>query len=272
MKLGCSTVLFNQLDLYGALKHIAWAGYEGAELACLGQWARHVELITKKSYIDEIKATAKKHNLALFGIHAGFGDQPGYDRITGMKIMFEVAEKIGIPIVTIRCGGKSDDKKSTKEEFQIIREMSKAAESHGVTLAIKPHVGASVYNTATMLQMLNEIDSPALGANLDTLHIFRAREDASETVRKLGKKIVHVHLREYPDVPDRLHYEALAEEEIAGRGGVEFPKILKALKKIGYEGAMDLDVIGAFTFPLSRQMGITAESRGYFNRCMQELK
>ena len=186
--------------------------------------------------------------------------------------MFEVAEKIGIPIVTIRCGGKSDDKKSTKEEFQIIREMSKAAESHGVTLAIKPHVGASVYNTATMLQMLNEIDSPALGANLDTLHIFRAREDASETVRKLGKKIVHVHLREYPDVPDRLHYEALAEEEIAGRGGVEFPKILKALKKIGYEGAMDLDVIGAFTFPLSRQMGITAESRGYFNRCMQELK
>jgi len=35
MKLGCSTVLFNQLDLYGALQHIAWAGYEGAELACL---------------------------------------------------------------------------------------------------------------------------------------------------------------------------------------------------------------------------------------------
>jgi len=29
MKLGCSTVLFNQLDLYGALQHIAWAGYEG---------------------------------------------------------------------------------------------------------------------------------------------------------------------------------------------------------------------------------------------------
>ena len=89
--------------------------------------------------------------------------------------------------------------------------MGKVAESCGVTLAIKPHVGASVYNTASMLQMLNEIDSPGLGANLDTLHIFRAREDASETVRKLGKKIVHVHLREYPDVPDRLHYEALAE-------------------------------------------------------------
>jgi sugar phosphate isomerase/epimerase len=272
MKLGCSTVLFNQLDLYGALQHIAWAGYEGAELACLANYARHVELITTKSYLDEIKVTAKKHKLGLFAIHAGSGDQPGRDRITAMKIMFEVAHKLDIPIVTIRGKGKSGDKETTKEEFKYVKEMSKVAASWGVTLAMKPHVGASVYNTATLIQMLNEIDSPGLGANLDTLHIFRAGEDASETVRKLGKKIVHVHLREYPDVVDRQNYEAVAEEEIAGRGGVDFPKILKSLKAIGYNGAIDLDVIGAFTFPLSRQMGITAESRGYINRCLQELK
>ena len=44
MKLGCSSVLFNQLDLYGTLQHIAWAGYEGAELAILGNHCRHIEL------------------------------------------------------------------------------------------------------------------------------------------------------------------------------------------------------------------------------------
>ena len=271
MKLGCSTVLFNQLDLYGALQHIAWAGYEGAELACLANYARHVEPITKQSYIDEIKATAKKHKLELFAIHAGFGDQEGQDGLLSMKKLFDVARKLNIPIVTIRCKGKSGDKEATKQEFAYIGKLSQEAENSGVTLAIKPHVGSSVYNTASMIQMLEEIRSPALGVNLDTLHIYRAKEDASETVMKLGKKIVHVHLREYPDVIDRNGYDARAEEEIAGRGGVDFPKILKSLKKIGYEGAMDLDVIGAFTFPLSRQMGITAESRGYFNRCLQEL-
>jgi sugar phosphate isomerase/epimerase len=272
MKLGCSTVLFNQLDLYGALQHIAWAGYEGAELACLANYARHIELNTEKSYIDEIKSSAKKHNLALFAIHAGFGDQPGEDRIASMTKLFEVAHKLSIPIVTIRCKGKSGDKESTKEEFKYIKKLSEAAESWGVTVAIKPHVGAAVYNTASMLQMVDEINSPGLGVNLDTLHIFRAGEDASETVRKLGQKIVHVHVREYPDVADRQHYEARAEEEIIGRGGVDFPKILKSLKAIGYNGAIDLDVIGAFTFLLSRQMGITAESRGYLNRCLQELE
>ena len=54
--------------------------------------------------------------------------------------------------------------------------------------------------------------------------------------------------------------------------GVDFPEILKSLKIIGYTGAIDLDVIGAFSFPLSRQMGIAAESRGYINRSLRELK
>jgi sugar phosphate isomerase/epimerase len=272
MKLGCSSVLFNQLDLYGALQHISWAGYEGAELAILANHCRHIELNTDKSYIDEIKATAKKHGLELFAIHADVGNLPGEHRVKSLVKLCDVAHKLGIPIITMRIQGKSDDAAATEKEFEFLRTVADEAAKREVILAIKAHVGASVYNTATMLQMLEEVDSPGLGANLDTLHIFRAREDAAVTVRKLGKKLVHVHLREYPDVEDRQHYEALAEEEIAGRGGVDFPRIFKALKAIDYNGAMDLDVIGAFTFPLSRQMGITAESRGYFNRCLQELK
>ena len=272
MKLGCSSVLFNQVDLYGALQHISWAGYAGAELAIMGNHCRHIELITTQSYVDEIKWTTRKHGLALFAINADVGFQPGEDKITSMQTLFDLAAKIGVPIVTMRAKGKSDDKEATKEEFKYLRRMGEEAHSRGITLAIKPHVGASVYNTATLVQMVTEIDIPGLGANLDTLHIFRAREDAAVTVRKLGKKLVHVHLRDYPDVADRKTYECRAEEEIAGRSGVDFPKILRSLKAIGYNGAIDLDIIGAFTFPLSRQMGLAAETRGYINRCLQELK
>jgi sugar phosphate isomerase/epimerase len=210
--------------------------------------------------------------MELLGIHAGFGDQPGEDRITSMTKLFDVAEKLEIPIVTIRCRGKSDDKEATKEEFKYLKQLAKEAASRGVTVAMKPHVGASVYNTATMVQMLEVIDSPGLGACLDTLHIFRAGEDASVTVKKLGNKIVHVHLRDYPNNPDLIHYEAAPEEEVPGKGDVNFPKILKALKAVGYNKALGLDIIGAFTYPLSRQMGMAAETRGYINRCLQELK
>jgi sugar phosphate isomerase/epimerase len=271
MKLGCSSVVFNQLDVYGALQHIAWAGYEGAELACLANHARHIELNTAQSYLDEIKAAARKHGLGLYAIHSDVGSQPGEDKVTSMITLFEIAQKLGIPIVTMGTSGHAAYFASIKEELDYLRILSAEAADRGVTLAVKTHTGTPIHNTATLLQMLDAIDSPGLGVTLDTLNLFKVRDDPAETVRKIGKKIVHVHLREYPDVPDRQHYTARVEEKICGRGAINFPEILQSLKEIGYKGALDFDIIGAFTIPLSRQMGIAAETRGYFRRCLQEL-
>ena len=47
--------------------------------------------------------------------------------------------------------------------------------------------------------------------------------------------------------------------------------MLRALKQGGYGGVLDLEVIGAKSYPVSRSMGIAAETRGYLNRCLQEL-
>ena len=65
--------MFNQLDLYGALQHIAWAGYDGAEICFQPILCNHIELNTNKSYIDEVKYIAKKHELELFAIHDWLG-------------------------------------------------------------------------------------------------------------------------------------------------------------------------------------------------------
>jgi hypothetical protein len=47
---------------------------------------------------------------------------------------------------------------------------------------------------------------------------------------------------------------------------------LRALKGTGYGGPLNLEVIGAGGYQLSRAMGIAAESRGYLRRCFQELE
>ena len=269
MKLGCDTALFNQLDLYGALQHIAWAGYDGVQLACLANWARHIELNTKQTYIEEVKSTAKKHGLELFAIHADVGGLPGEDRVTSMIKMFDVARKLSIPIVTIRTWGKPDDKEALKQEYAYIKKLTKEAESRGVTLAVNPHTGGSIYNTETLLPLLDEIGSPALGVSIDPKELYRAGDDPSETILKLRRRIVHVNLRDYHK--DKQS-EATADEEIPGRGVIDFPKIFRTLKDAGYDKSVNLVVIGAFTYPLSRQMGIAGEARGYLNRCLQEVK
>ena len=269
MKLGCSTVLFNQLDLYGALQHISWAGYDGAELAFLGNLVRHIELNTNQWYINEVKSIAKKHRLELFAIHTDAGGLLGEDKIKSMTKMFDVAVKLNIPVVTMHPGGKSGDKEETIQEFEYTRILSKQAERRGITLAVKAHVGASIYNTATLLQLLGEVDSPALRVTFDPTHFCRAGEDPSETVLKIDKKIVHVHLRDYSHFEQSM---ATPEHQIPGRGEIDFFSILRRLKNIGYDKAVDTLNIGAFTYPLSRQMGLAAEARGYINRCLHELK
>jgi sugar phosphate isomerase/epimerase len=179
MKLGCDTAIFNQLDLYGALQYVAWAGYDGAELACLANWARHIELNTNQPYIDEIKATAKKHGLELFAIHADVGGLPGEDNKISMIKMFDVAHKLSIPIVSMRSGGKTGDKEAKKQEFSRIRKLSEEAERRGITLAVNPHTGGSIYNTETLMPLLKEINSPGLGMTLDPKELFLAGDDPS---------------------------------------------------------------------------------------------
>ncbi len=269
MKIACSTVLFNQLDLYGTLQHLAWAGYDGAELACLKTHARHIEPDTGKGYLDEIKRVAKKHGIELLAIHLDADGSTPAEKIKYVTKMYDVAQKLNIPVVAIPAGGKTGDKELTKQEFKYIGKLCERAESRGVTLAVKYHKGASVYNLATQIQLLNEVKSPALGVNLDPREIYKAGEDYAEVINKLGKKIVHTHIRDYPR-PERE--PATPEEQILGRGKINYPLILRQLKSVGYDKALSLVMVGAFTYPLSKQMGIAAECRGYLNRCLQELK
>jgi sugar phosphate isomerase/epimerase len=283
MKLGCSTVLFNQSDLYGALQHISWAGYEGADLSDISI-VRHIELNTKQSYIHEVKAIVEKHGLELFSIDTEDLGKTEEDKIKYLTKVFDVAQKLSIPVVMPNFLGKPGGKEVIKRNINYIKKLIEQAESRGITLGIKVHLGSPVDKTATLLQILDGINSPALGVTLDTREFSRAGEDIAEAISKVGKRIVHVHVRDYPrreQIPTAISsaftgfgHEAWVppvEQQIPGRGGIDFLRILRLLKDAGYDKAVDLVMVGAGTYPLSRQMGIAAEARGYLNRCLQEL-
>jgi len=88
MKLGCNTSLFFQIDLYGAMQCISWAGFDGAELASIVP-ARHLELNTNQSYIDEVKSIAIKQGLELFAIHS---EEEGETDAENIKSMAKLCE------------------------------------------------------------------------------------------------------------------------------------------------------------------------------------
>jgi sugar phosphate isomerase/epimerase len=254
-----NTVLFAGSDLRTALQHVAWAGYRYVELAAIQGMCEHVQI---GEDANAVKTLLAEFELQVTAMEAATTDR---ERLKGL---FVTAREIGIPIVNIGSGGKTGDEDSTKAAIELVRDLARLAADSGVKLAVKPHVGQAIHDAATGLRLMNEVTEAALGLNFDPSHLFRANETPEEVAPRWGSKIITSHFR---DCPWREGSPGAPDQQIPGRGVVNIPATLKALKAAGYAGPLNLEVIGAANWPLSRQMGIAAESRGYLHRCLQEV-
>jgi sugar phosphate isomerase/epimerase len=140
------------------------------------------------------------------------------------------------------------------------------AETYGVTLCVKAHVGASVYNTPTTLKLMDEITSPAFGIDMDPSHIHRAGENPVEAIQAVISRVKHVHIR---DCRGRQHGPGKPESQANGRGDIDLVGYVRALHEHGYDGPLDLEVIGAKEYDLVQCSVIAAEARGHMQACLQ---
>ncbi len=265
MKTSCNTVLFGGFCLETALRDIAYCGFDGAELAALPGMASHVGTNASKGFLDQVRALASENRLALSSIEAG-GVGENFDTV------LETAAGLGIPIVAIGSGGKMNDESSFREVVKVVSDAVARAEKHGVKIAVKAHVNAAVYNSQTCLRLLREVDSKSLGINLDPSHIFRAGERPEEAVLKIGKGIIHSHFRDAPKA--EIGPPGAPFEQIPGTGKIDLAATVAAFKKVGYDGYLSLEVIGA-SGPLrsmseAQLVAIAARSQGYMLRLLKE--
>jgi sugar phosphate isomerase/epimerase len=246
-------------DFKTAIQHVSWAGYKYVELAAIAGMCEHISIGQDP---EEIKGALAEVGLTVTAMEAATNDR---DRLIGL---FKLASEVGIQIVNIGSGGKTGDEDSTKEAVEKMRDFAKLAGDHGVTLAVKPHVGQAIYNAETGLRLMNEVTEPSIGLNFDPSHLFRANETPEEVAGRWNDKIVTSHFR---DCPWREGSPGTPDLQVPGRGIVNIPATLAALKAVGYAGPLNLEIIGAGGWELSRGMGIVAESRGYLHRCLQEI-
>jgi sugar phosphate isomerase/epimerase len=259
MKLGCNTVLFGSVDLATALDQIAFAGYQYVELAAIAGMCEHLSLDSDPPQIRELITS---RGLTATAIEAASTDA---DRLGGV---FRQAQALDIPIVNIGSGGTSGDEDSTRSAIDHIRDLAKLAGDHGVRLAVKPHVGQAIYDGATGMRLMDEIDEPALGLNFDPSHLYRADEDPPEIAHRWGARILTSHFR---DCASRERQVGPPPTQIPGRGTVDLPATLAALHSVGYTGPLNLEIIGAKDYTLAQAGSVAAEARGYLNRCLQEI-
>ena len=116
----------------------------------------------------------------------------------------------------------------------------------GVRTVIHQHLGTLVETGAEFRELLRRTDPALLGVCLDTGHWrFGTGEDPVDAVRELGSRVWHVHFKDAdPAVMAESRRQGWHGLESTGhgvfcelgRGCVDFPGVLAALRAVGYDG------------------------------------
>jgi sugar phosphate isomerase/epimerase len=262
IKLGVNSVLFNGHDLETAMKHVAWAGYDGIELSAIKGMCEHLELDRWEDQADEIRKMASAYGLETLAMEEAALDE---DRL--LKA-FRAAKAIGIPVVNIGPGGKTGIEEDFQRQTDLMARMAERAAEHGVWLCVKAHVGCCVYNTETTLRAMKKINAGAFAIDMDPSHVHRAGENPAVALPQVLGRVRHVHVR---DCKGAGPSPGEPKDQACGRGDIDLFGYFKAMVDGGYDGPVDLEVIGARDYDLSRKAIVAAESYGYMNACLKKL-
>lgn len=261
IKLGVNTVLFKTVSLAEAAKAIKACGYDGMELSAIGGMCEHLNLDNWRSQKDEIKAIAKENGLELLSSEVASQDPER------LKKAFEAAAEIGIPVINIGPGGKKDDEESFKASVESLTRLSEMAQSYGITLCCKAHVGCAIYSTPTTLRAMELIKNPYFGIDMDPSHIYRANEQPEKALADVITRMKHIHIR---DCTGRGPSPGTPEQQICGTGEINLFGYFKAMTEAKYDGPVCLEIIGPDR-NITEASVIAAESYGYMNACLKIL-
>lgn len=262
IKLGVNSVLYQGLDLEVAMKHIAWAGYDGIEVSAIQGMCEHLALDDWRPQADTIRRLAEENRLALLSTEVASLDEA---RLTKA---FEACAAIGIPLVNVGPGGKSNVEEDFVRQTDHIARMADKAARHSVTLCCKAHVGGCIYNTPTTLRAMEKITSAGFGVDMDPSHVFRAGEPPEQALPAVIRRVRHIHIR---DCKGRGPGPGEPRDQACGRGDIDLLGYCKAMVDGAYNGPVCLEVIGAGKCDLAQRDIIAAESYGYLNACLKRL-
>ncbi|MBD06859.1 MAG: xylose isomerase [Gemmatimonadetes bacterium] len=266
IKLGANTVLFGGFDLATAMKHIAWAGYDGVELSAIPGMCEHLELDNWKSQVGDIQGLREEYGLDLLAMEATRLDPEWLAKA------YEAAAAIGIPVINVGPGGKTGNEDDFQRQTDLLAAEADKAHAHGVMLCVKAHVGACIHDTPTTLRAMEKITSPGFGIDMDPSHIFRATggENPVEALAGVISRVGHIHIRDCRgDLRATAGPPGPPEEQACGRGEIDLFGYIRVLHESGLDVAVNLEVIGALEYDLGQVTTIAAESRGYLNACLR---
>jgi sugar phosphate isomerase/epimerase/pimeloyl-ACP methyl ester carboxylesterase len=255
MRLGILAKTFVRPNLAETLDAVAACGFDCVQFnfACAG-------LPTLPERIDPgvvsaIACELKRRHLAVAAVSGTFNmiDPDPAKRREGLRRLEGIAAScaaLGAPMVTLCTGTRdpqdmwrahphNDSAAAWQDMRASIQEALKIADKHDVCLGVEPETANVVNSAKKARRLLDEMGSPRLKIIMDAANLFlpgqgaRMAEMLEEAFDLLGRDIALAHAKDFRDGEDFAHVAA-------GRGMLDWPRLLRLLRAAGFDGALIL--------------------------------
>ena len=255
MKLAFSTNAYLNFSFAEAVRRLAGIGYRGVEIMAdvPHAWPAYLLPEQKQAIRDALAANdLRVSNVNAFMMHA-VNDQrqkywhpswiepdPHYRqvRIDHTMRTLTLAKELGSRCITTEPGGPLEGRKWSDcltLFVEMLKPVVEHAEKEGVMLLVEPEPDLLIETADQYLEFASRIQSPMLGLNFDIGHFFCVKDEPAPTVHKLKDYIRHVHLEDI--AATRVHHHL-----IPGEGVIDFGSTLRALKEVGYDGWVTVEL------------------------------
>jgi sugar phosphate isomerase/epimerase len=199
------------------------------------------------SYLESVRARLDDHGLDrvyAWGHPDGLEGGSNEAAFTEMIASLDYAERIGAGVMRVVGSSLMFRQQPHRPQLdrlvRMFREAVKAAEQHGIRLAVENHID---FTSDEMLALLTEVDSPWLGINFDTGNFLRLLDDPIKGMRKLAKHVYATHIK---DLRPQRGVSADAwyffSSVPVGDGLVDNGELVRLLAEAGYEGSLAVEI------------------------------
>jgi sugar phosphate isomerase/epimerase len=244
-----------------AIKRIGAAGFRATELIA---WSPETldDYYTPET-INQLKGVLADSDVTLSQFVVNNGPAASADparrqeAITMFKRGVDVAVELGAPIVNtvthvpfelpypritdrplvqvfnMPMGADLDWARNWDDYIAVLKECADYAGQAGLRYSLEPHPFRYGSNADGLIRLIEAVDSPALGVNLDPSHLYPVGEFPNMVVYRLRDRIIHCHFSDN-DGATNVHWRP-------GMGKIDWLGLLQALKDVGYSGVISLE-------------------------------
>lgn len=173
----------------------------------------------------------------------GLGSGARADELVDLQRNVDIAKALGASVMRICAGGRRTRPESwlahKTQLLPLLRRAADYAAGQGVVLAMENHVDLLA---AEVLELLEAVDSPALGVCLDTANNLRMFEDPMLVIEQLAPHAKATHIKDICAFRGSPREFGFWPSVPLGEGLIDIPRTLQLLRQHGFDGLLALEI------------------------------